>query len=84
MSEKIAEGAFGRLLRFWRQVRKRSQEDVALEIDSSIRHISFLENGKSLPSREITLHWRPISASADGKPTIYWWRQATRRWSLGH
>ncbi len=55
MSEKIAEGAFGRLLRFWRQVRKRSQEDVALEIDSSIRHISFLENGKSLPSREITL-----------------------------
>ena len=55
MSEKIADGAFGRLLRFWRQVRKRSQEDVALEIDSSIRHISFLENGKSLPSREITL-----------------------------
>lgn len=55
MSEKISDGAFGRLLRFWRQVRKRSQEDVALEIDSSIRHISFLENGKSLPSREITL-----------------------------
>lgn len=55
MSEKIADGAFGRLLRFWRRVRKRSQEDVALEIDSSIRHISFLENGKSLPSREITL-----------------------------
>ena len=51
----MAEGAFGRLLRYWRQVRKRSQEDVALEIDSSIRHISFLENGKSLPSREITL-----------------------------
>lgn len=55
MSEKVSDGAFGRLLRFWRQLRKRSQEDVALEIDSSIRHISFLENGKSLPSREITL-----------------------------
>ena len=55
MSEKISDGAFGRLLRFWRRVRKRSQEDVALEINSSIRHISFLENGKSLPSREITL-----------------------------
>lgn len=54
MGEKIAEGAFGRLLRYWRQVRKRSQEDVALEIDSSIKHISFLENGKSLPSRDIT------------------------------
>ena len=55
MTEKVARGAFGRLLRYWRQVRKRSQEDVALEIGSSIRHISFLENGKSLPSREITL-----------------------------
>ncbi|TDG11811.1 XRE family transcriptional regulator [Seongchinamella unica] len=55
MVEKIAEGAFGRLLRYWRQVRKRSQEDVALEIDSSIKHISFLENGRSLPSRDIIL-----------------------------
>ncbi len=55
MGEEIAAGAFGRLLRYWRQVRKRSQEDVALEIDSSIRHISFLENGKSLPSRDIIL-----------------------------
>lgn len=55
MGEQVAEGAFGRLLRYWRQVRKRSQEDVALEVDSSIRHISFLENGKSLPSREIAL-----------------------------
>ena len=55
MGEKVAEGAFGRLLRYWRQVRKRSQEDVALEIDSSIKHISFLENGKSLPSRDIIL-----------------------------
>jgi transcriptional regulator with XRE-family HTH domain len=55
MGEEAAQGAFGRLLRYWRQVRKRSQEDVALEIDSSIRHISFLENGKSLPSRDITM-----------------------------
>jgi transcriptional regulator with XRE-family HTH domain len=55
MGEEIAEGAFGRLLRYWRQVRKRSQEDVALEINSSIKHISFLENGKSLPSRDIIL-----------------------------
>ena len=55
MVEAIAKGAFGRLLRYWRQARKRSQEDVALEIDSSIKHISFLENGKSLPSRAIIL-----------------------------
>jgi len=55
MVEKMPEGAFGRLLRYWRQVRKRSQEDVALEIESSIKHISFLENGRSLPSRDIIL-----------------------------
>jgi len=55
MVEIIVEGAFGRLLRYWRQVRKRSQEDVALQINSSIKHISFLENGKSLPSRAIIL-----------------------------
>ena len=55
MGDNPTEGAFGRLLRYWRQVRKRSQEDVALEIGSSIKHISFLENGKSLPSRDITL-----------------------------
>jgi len=55
MGDNIAEGAFGRLLRYWRQVRKRSQEDVALEINSSIKHLSFLENGKSLPSRDISL-----------------------------
>ena len=55
MAEEVAEGAFGRLLRYWRRVRKRSQEDVALEIDSSIKHISFLENGRSLPSRDIIL-----------------------------
>jgi transcriptional regulator with XRE-family HTH domain len=55
MADNIAEGAFGRLLRYWRQVRRRSQEDVALEIDSSIKHISFLETGRSLPSRAIAL-----------------------------
>ena len=53
--DQIASGAFGRLLRYWRQVRKCSQEDVALEINSSIKHISFLENGRSLPSRDIAI-----------------------------
>lgn len=55
LAEQISQGAFGRLLRYWRQVRRLSQEDVALEIDSSIKHISFLENGRSLPSRDIAL-----------------------------
>ena len=55
MSQQVSKGAFGRLLRYWRQVRQRSQEEVALEINSSIKHISFLENGKSLPGRDIVL-----------------------------
>ncbi len=55
MITKITNGAFGRLLRYWRQVRKLSQEDVAWELESSTKHISFLENGKSMPSRELTI-----------------------------
>jgi transcriptional regulator with XRE-family HTH domain len=55
MSQQLSKGAFGSLLRYWRQVRELSQEEVALEIDSSIKHLSFLENGKSLPSRDIVL-----------------------------
>ncbi|MDJ0853125.1 MAG: helix-turn-helix transcriptional regulator [Myxococcota bacterium] len=46
-----ATTAFGRLLRFWRGVFQRTQEDLALELDSSPRHISRLENGRVQPSR---------------------------------
>ncbi len=45
--------AFGRLLRFWRGVFGRTQEDLAHELDSSPRHISRLENGRVQPSREM-------------------------------
>lgn len=41
---------FARFLKFWRQVRKLSQEELAHRIDSSPRHISRLENGSSRPS----------------------------------
>lgn len=43
--------AFGRLLRFWRSVLRRTQEDLALELDSSPRHVSRLENGRVQPSK---------------------------------
>ncbi len=43
--------AFGRLLRFWRGVFGRTQEDWALELDASPRHISRLENGRVQPSK---------------------------------
>lgn len=46
--------AFGRFLRFWRQVHNMSQEQLAERLGSSPRHISRLENGGSQPSESIT------------------------------
>jgi transcriptional regulator with XRE-family HTH domain len=46
----------GSLLRDWRQRRRMSQLDLALEAGVSARHLSFLETGRSRPSREMVLH----------------------------
>lgn len=46
----------GNLLRDWRRRRRLSQLDLALEADISTRHLSFLETGRSQPSREMVLH----------------------------
>jgi transcriptional regulator with XRE-family HTH domain len=46
---------FGELLRHWRQQRKLSQLELALAAAVSARHLSFLETGRSLPSREMVL-----------------------------
>jgi len=46
----------GDLLREWRQRRRLSQLDLACEAEISTRHLSFLETGRSLPSREMVLH----------------------------
>jgi transcriptional regulator with XRE-family HTH domain len=46
---------FGPLLRHWRQVRAVSQEQLAELSEVSTRHISFIENGRSSPSREMVL-----------------------------
>lgn len=45
----------GDYLREWRQRRRMSQLDLALEADISTRHLSFLETGRSQPSREMLL-----------------------------
>src|SRR3954447_6267682 len=42
-------------LRDWRQRRRMSQMDLALEANISTRHLSFLETGRSQPSREMVL-----------------------------
>jgi len=44
------------LLREWRSARRRSQLDLALAADVSTRHLSFLETGRTQPSRDMVLH----------------------------
>ena len=46
----------GDYLRSWRQRRRMSQLDLALEAEISQRHLSFLESGRASPSREMLLH----------------------------
>lgn len=46
----------GEMLRDWRQRRRFSQMDLALKADISTRHLSFLETGRSQPSRDMLLH----------------------------
>lgn len=47
--------SFGQLLKGWRTTRKLSQLDLAIEADVSQRHLSFLESGRSQPSRDMVL-----------------------------
>lgn len=46
----------GGLIREWRRRRRLSQLALASEADISQRHLSFLESGRSRPSREMLLH----------------------------
>jgi transcriptional regulator with XRE-family HTH domain len=50
-----AAPAFGNLLREWRQRRRLSQLELACEAEISTRHLSFVETGRSTPSREMVL-----------------------------
>ena len=42
----------GSLLRYWRQERGKSQLDLSLDTGISQRHLSFVESGRSAPSRD--------------------------------
>jgi transcriptional regulator with XRE-family HTH domain len=50
-----ADRGVGPLLRAWRERRRMSQLELALGADSSARHISFVETGRSRPSEEMVL-----------------------------
>src|SRR4028119_1681397 len=45
----------GELLRDWRQRRRLSQLDLANDAEVSARHLSFLETGRSPPTRGVLL-----------------------------
>jgi transcriptional regulator with XRE-family HTH domain len=46
----------GEQLRGWRERRRLSQLELAIEADISTRHLSFVETGRSRPSRDMVLH----------------------------
>ncbi len=47
---------FGSTLKDWRAARRMSQLELATVADVSQRHLSFLETGRSKPSREMVIH----------------------------
>jgi transcriptional regulator with XRE-family HTH domain len=46
---------FGRLLQEWRRLRGKSQLDLAFDASVSPRHVSFVESGRSVPSRAMVI-----------------------------
>ena len=50
------ETELGALLRRWRAVRDKSQLDLSLDSGVSQRHISFIEVGRSVPSRQMLMN----------------------------
>jgi transcriptional regulator with XRE-family HTH domain len=47
--------AVGQLLRDWRAARGMSQLDLAMHAGFSARHVSFIETGRTQPSRQALL-----------------------------
>jgi transcriptional regulator with XRE-family HTH domain len=54
LSRPAPEGV-GPLLRRWRDQRRLSQMELALEAEVSTRHLSFVETGRSKPSRDMVV-----------------------------
>ena len=48
----LAVPQLGPLLRYWRQERGKSQLDLSMDTGISQRHLSFVESGRSAPSRD--------------------------------
>jgi transcriptional regulator with XRE-family HTH domain len=46
----------GELIRFWRAQRRLTQMELALDANLSTKHLSFVETGRSHPSRQLLIH----------------------------
>ncbi len=46
----------GELIRFWRTQRRLTQMELALDANLSAKHLSFVETGRSSPSRQVLIH----------------------------
>ena len=55
MSESIRADSYGEQLRYWRKFRGVNQTDLALECDTSSRHLSCVETERAQPSRHLLL-----------------------------
>ena len=55
MATVSAQPSIGPLLRGWRERRRLSQLELALDAGISTRHLSFVETGRSRPGREMLL-----------------------------
>jgi len=53
--QPVKERELGDLLRYWRHQRGKSQLDLSLDTGISQRHLSFVESGRSVPSRDLLL-----------------------------
>ena len=53
---EIRQRPVGELLRQWREQRRLSQLELSNQAEVSTRHLSFLETGRSTPSRDMVLH----------------------------
>src|SRR5579863_5366190 len=54
-SEPRTASPAGVLLRQWRDVRGKTQLDLSFDAGVSQKHISFVESGRSIPSRQMLL-----------------------------
>ena len=55
MATALSDQQVGPLLRHWRERRRLSQLELALEAGVSTRHVSFVETGRSQPGRDMLI-----------------------------